>query len=213
MTLRTNLLDIRPSAKLLQRLQSLQFELRAVDTKGLAFADLLIAHVEAIIAVPNRCKKGFIDGSDFSCLFVDALIQSGVSPSQIKTEVRCKKYVAEIDVLVIGPKQRASAFHLKTSARERWRQAERDCIYFTDRFTNAMEMALGKELADCLVPPVHHYVLMVREYKDTTPDQARQFCKSKRGSYAFLSGFHTIYEKDELNRLVQEFSCQPVLTQ
>jgi hypothetical protein len=207
MTMRPNLLDLNPSPALLKRLESLQFELRKVDTTGLSFSDLLIAHVESIIAVPNRCKKGFIDGGDFSCLFVDGLIQCGVSPSKIKTEVRCKKFEAEIDILVAGQMRDAVAFHLKTSARERWRQAERDCVYFDSPLTEALEMALGDEAINYRRNAMRHYVVMVREHKYTTPEEAQQFCKRKRGSYAFLTGFHSIYERAEMNNLVQELSC------
>lgn len=207
MVMRSTLADINPSPALLKRMESLQFELRSVCTKGASFSDLLVAHVEAIIAVPNRCKKGFIDGDDFSCLFVDALIQCGISPGKIKTEVRCKKYQAEIDILVAAQTYGAVAFHLKTSARERWRQAERDCVYFDSPLTKALEMALGDEAVKYRREAVRHYVVMVRERKDTTPEEAKQFCKRKQGSYAFLAGFHSIYEKAEMNKLVQELSC------
>ena len=211
MVMRSNLADINPSPALLKRMESLQFELRNVCTKDASFSDLLIAHVEATIALPNRSKKGFIDGEDFSCLFVDALIQCGISPGKIKTEVRCKKYQAEIDILVAGQTYGAVAFHLKTSVRERWRQAERDCVYFNSPLTKALELALGDEAANYRREAVRHYVVMVREYKHTTPEEAQQFCKRKQGSYAFLAGFHSIYEKAEMNKLVQELSCAYLL--
>ena len=203
--MRPNLFDMTSSKAQAKRIESLAFDLKDVDTFNLSFSQRLVKHVEAIIKVPNRCKKGFIDGNDFSALFVDSLIQSGINPANIKTEVRCKKYVAEIDVLVLDKNFNAQAFHLKTSARERWRQAERDCVYFTNQFTNAMEMALGEE-ARLIKEPVRHYVVMVREYKETTPSQAVDFCRRKRGSYAFLSGFLSIYDQKELDEIVRSVS-------
>jgi len=186
---------------------------REVTGRGFGFSDLVVAHWAALYKKPYPLNlKGNATGMSFELIICDALVQWGVDPSFFIGQVKYKKYNAEIDCLLSRrPHQgKAVGLMMKTSLRERWKQADRDGIIWTANGTTPWDLVqkqhgLAHNDADTMTQSqLDLWLLTAREKESEAPEVAVDRMQRDNSKYHSIKMGQaiSIYDTEAMERLL-----------
>ena len=162
-------------------LEDLQLDTREVPNT-LSPGQNIVAHYDRIVKQRNLENKNAVLGDLFELVVYDQLMKWNVDV--VATGVHCPSHNrAEIDMLIHSDEH--FGIMCKTSARERWKQVDRDSEVVRRNYPHLL--GKGREL--------HPIMLVLREKPEQTADKARkQVAKLRSQMFSGAEVYHCLDE-------------------